>query len=426
VRRLVLAFGAARSGEDALVLDGAPVIVGRDPAATVALDDDQVSRQHARFSFEGASGEPVVTDLDSRNGTFVDGMRAQRATLRPGSIVRVGRTLFVYSEAELGDPAWLRPEEAPLFGPSLAMQRVRGEIERIAAEPVPVLVLGETGCGKELVASELHARSGRKGAFVPVNGSAIPESVAEAELFGHEPGAFTGASQRREGLLVAAHGGTLFLDEIGDMPVAVQPKLLRALALGEVRPVGASRARKVDVRVVAATNRDLEAAERDGSFRSDLLARLAGWTIRIPPLRERREDILPLAARFLDGRPGRPELSAGAAEALLVHAFPHNVRELEHELTAALTRWGGRGPITRDHLSERTAGTILDRESSSPAVETPPSSLAARPSAEELTAALQRCRGNLAKVAAMYGKDRHQVYRWIQRYKLDVESFRGR
>jgi transcriptional regulator with GAF, ATPase, and Fis domain len=425
VRRLVLAFGAVRGDLDAVVLDSQAVILGRDPSATFSLDDDQVSRQHARIAIDGGSGEAVLADLESRNGTFVDGVRTKSATLHPGAIVRVGRTIFVYSEADLGDPAWLRPEAAPLFGPSLAMQRVRGEIERIAAEPVPVLVLGQTGVGKELVASELHVRSGRKGAFVPVNCAAIPESVAEAEFFGHEPGAFTGAAQRREGLLVSAHGGTLFLDEVGDMPAAVQPKLLRALALGEVRPVGASRARKVDVRVVAATNRDLDAAERDGSFRSDLLSRLAGWTIRIPPLRERREDILPLASRYLDGRPGRPELSASAAEALLLHDFPHNVRELEHLLGAALTRWSKSGPITREHLGDHIAMPVRDRTSAVPLEATPPAH-AGRPSMEELCEALERCRGNLAKVAAMYGKDRHQVYRWIERYKLDVESFRDR
>jgi transcriptional regulator with GAF, ATPase, and Fis domain len=303
------------------------------------------------------------------------------------------------------------------------MGRVRGEIERAARTALPVLVLGETGVGKELVASAIHAQSGRKGAFVPVNCAAIAASVAEAELFGHEAGAFTGAAGKRDGLFVAAEGGTLFLDEIGELPLAVQPKLLRALALGETRPVGATRPRRVDVRIVAATHRDLDAAERDGTFRGDLLARLSGFPVRVPPLRARREDILALAARFLRDQPGAPQLSVEAAEALVLHAYPHNVRELEHALAAARTRWNGEGPMSAQHLPE----SIRNR-ASIPADRPPPERAAlpsgARPSREDLLATLERFRGNVAQAASHYGRDRHQIYRWIEHFELDVARFR--
>jgi transcriptional regulator with GAF, ATPase, and Fis domain len=443
VRRLVLVHGSTRSGQEVVVLDGAPLVLGRDGGdGAIALDDSKVSRRHAVIALDEQGGSFVITDQGSRNGTYVDGVRIDRAALRQGRVIRVGSTLFIYTWAELGDPASIRPEAGPLFGPSLAMARVRDEIYRVAPTGVPVLVLGETGVGKELAAGEIHARSGRKGAFLPVNCAAITESVAEGELFGHEAGAFTGAAQRREGLLAAADGGTLFLDEIGELPLAVQPKLLRALALGEVRPVGSTRPRRVDVRVVAATNRDLAAAERDGTFRGDLLARLSGWTLSIPPLRDRRDDILPLARRFLRGRPGMPGLSALAAEALLLHAFPHNVRELEHELGAALARWTGEGPIGVEHLSAALAVRAGDRADpgalrvtppdrpEAPAPETPPAPAQpvpprARPEAAELRAALERFHGNVAQVAAYYGRDRHQVYRWAERLGLDLDSFRG-
>jgi transcriptional regulator with GAF, ATPase, and Fis domain len=428
VRRLILVHGTALGGQDVVVLDsGSPVVLGRDPGeATLALDDHKVSRRHAVIEADPAKGGYVVSDGPSRNGTFVDGARRERAALRHGSVIRVGSSLLVYTEAELGDPAGLVPEAAPLFGPSMAMARVRGEIRRAAATLMPVLILGETGVGKELAASEVHARSGRRGPLVPVNCAAIPASVAEGELFGHEAGSFTGATQRREGLLAAADGGTLFLDEVGELPLVVQPMLLRALELGEVRPVGSTKPRRVDVRIVAATNRDLAAAERDGSFRGDLLARLAGFSLRIPPLRERREDILPLATRFLRGRPGEPQISSAAAEALLLHAYPHNVRELWHELGAAVARWDGREPLGLEHLSQAIAARapvdeLTPPPTTPPKAEVPPRS---RPTPEELRAALARFHGNMAQVAAYYGRDRRQVYRWATLLGIDVDSFR--
>ena len=233
----------------------------------------------------------VARDQGSRNGTWVNGLRADSAALTHGSLIRLGSTLLLFIECQMsaGEDAG----RSEVMGPSAAMRRVRHEARLAAGQPLPILLTGETGVGKERVAREIHRLSGRRGPFVALNCAAISAALAESELFGHAAGAFTGATARREGLFDAARGGTLLLDEIGEMPPDLQPKLLRALALGEVRPVGDTAAHAVDVRVVAATNRNLEAEVAAGRFRADLLARLDGLTLRLPALRKRREDSLP-------------------------------------------------------------------------------------------------------------------------------------
>jgi len=243
--------------------------------------------------------------------------------------------------ALLDDVARLRRALEPggggtaLLGTSPAIVRLREEIARVAVSDASVLVLGENGTGKELVAREVHTRSRRaQRPFVVVNCGAIPAGLVESELFGHEKGAFTGAERRRIGLFEAAHGGTLFLDEVGDLPKSIQPSLLRALQSGELRPVGSERARQVDVRVVAATNRDLRAMLKSGEFREDLYYRLATLVLEVPPLRARRQDVAVLA-RFFVGRSaahhGRElELDESALSRLADHEWPGNVRELEN------------------------------------------------------------------------------------------------
>jgi len=224
-----------------------------------------------------------------------------------------------------------------LIGPSEAMREVHKRIGLAAASTAPVLVLGETGTGKEMVARALHRHSPRASApFVAINCAAIPKELLESELFGHVRGAFTGATGDRPGCFRAADGGVLLLDEIGDMPLAVQAKILRTLQEGEVTPLGSHRTVKVDVRVVAATHRDLRAAVQDGSFREDLFYRLDVLSIRVPPLRDRLADILPLGEYFLrraaarDGNAPAKALSAEAAQRLLCHPWPGNVRELRN------------------------------------------------------------------------------------------------
>ncbi len=260
----------------------------------------------------------------------------------------------------------LRTELAQGYGPSnlvgasAAMQEVLRQLRKVAPQKTTVLVTGESGTGKELVARALHELSPRAALpFVAVNCGAIPAELIESELFGHVRGAFTDATRTRKGLAEEADGGTLFLDEIGELPVGLQVKLLRFLEDEEVRPLGDVRARRVDVRVVAATGRDLRRAVEAGQFREDLLYRLDVVGVRLPPLRERREDIPALAAHFLARHARlRPELtgvrlSDDAREALLAHRWPGNVRELEHALERAVVL--AEGPLIREEDLPDTA-----------------------------------------------------------------------
>ncbi len=430
-RLLVVRSPDAAAVGRAVLLEDTPITIGRagHAAGPLALEDSELSRAHALVEREAASDTFWLRDLGSRNGTFVNGEPQAKAGLLDQDVIRVGATLLVYERAELGPDAALSPaDEPPLHGRSLAMQRARGEVARVAGRELPVLVLGESGSGKELVARALHERSGRAGALVAVNCGALPPDLVESELFGHVAGAFTGAQKASEGLFVAAAGGTIFLDEIGEMPAAVQPKLLRALATGEIRPVGASSARRVDARVVAATNRDLAADVEAERFRGDLYARLAGWTIELPPLRRRKEDVLPLLARFLARHDAPLRIEPDAAEALLLWRWPFNVRELEQLAAAIAVRAADADEVLLTHLPPAMAAPVAARRPMAAAPSEPPLSLRVRPdgtpTAEELASALAHFGGNVAHVATFFGRDRKQIYRWIERYGLDVDARR--
>jgi DNA-binding NtrC family response regulator len=424
VRQVRVVFSPAPVTGGTVTLGEGAVVIGRDPDGerSLALDDAQVSRSHARLEPDGDGWR--IVDLRSRNGIYVDGERTAQAPLRHGTVVRIGRSLLVFVEVAVPAGARLEPETRSLWGQSAAMQIVRGEIAAVAPRDLPVLILGETGVGKERAAEELHRLSGRRGAFVPVNCAAIPENLAESELFGHAAGAFTGAVQRTDGLFVAAEGGTLFLDEVGELPPSVQPKLLRVLANREVRAVGRAEARTVDVRVVAATHRPLAEPE----FRADLFARLAAWTVAISPLRERRDDVLRLAHRLLEASGSTLTLSAGAAEALCLYDWPRNVRQLEQVVAAATVRAEGEGVIRAAHLPEDIGRPLTARAGETERAEPPLELVVPRdsvPGEKDLRLVIDRLGGNLARVAAYFRKDRRQVYRWVERLGIDVGAYRN-
>lgn len=311
----------------------APIHIGRDPDNDWVLSDSHASRRHV--SLRPLSDGVLIRDLGSRNGTFINGVRVVEGVLRPSGRLIVGQTEFrlALPSDDTG------PDE--LIGQSRAMQQVRAQVQRFAKSGMPVLILGESGTGKELVARALHRHSGRQGPLVVVNCGALPRELIESELFGHERGAFTGAQKRHIGCFGEAHGGTLFLDEIGELPLDLQPRLLRALENRKIRAVGATKEVDVDVRIVAATHRNLEQAVQDGRFRADLYYRLCGFEILIPALRERPEDIPLLLRHFLtqaesDGLPA-VEIPKDTDLALLARdPWPGNVRELRAAVLRAV------------------------------------------------------------------------------------------
>lgn len=320
-----------------------------------------------------------------------------------------------------------------LLGHSAAMQRVRQEIDTVAGSDLTVLILGETGVGKDLVAQRLHRHSRRHAQpLVQVNCAALPEALADSELFGHKRGAFTGAVQDRTGKFELADGGTLFLDEVGELPLSIQAKLLRVLQSGELQRPGSDRAMKVDVRVVAATNRDLPAAIAQGRFRADLYHRLSVYPVVVPPLRERGRDVLTLAGGFLEDNQLRLgarnlRLTPASKAALLAHAWPGNVRELEHVLSrAALRAVSEQRPQAR-WLAIEPRHLLLE-----PLPAQGPSGVAPEPlrpwapgqtlkAATEsfqrdwVQAAVARHGGNLTRAAAEAGMDRSNFHRLLRR-----------
>ena len=317
-----------------------------------------------------------------------------------------------------------------LVGDGPTMARLRGEIDRVAPSDLPVLITGENGTGKEVVARNLHLRGAtRGGPFVPVNCAAIPSELIESELFGHEKGSFTGAHERRIGHFQAAHGGTLFLDEIGDMPLAAQAKVLRALETREISRVGSSESVAVDIRVVAATNADLAAAVEDKSFRMDLFYRLNVLPLRVPALRERLEDVPQLARHFLgliaqrSGRRPR-DLDPGAVELLRSHSYPGNVRELRNILEAAQV-------FAEDTITAPDVQRILDN---GPAMSAPPRAAVVESEDPFAAASFEEFKnesealffrrklaendGNVKRTAERLNMQRSHLYKKLDRYGL--------
>lgn len=410
-------------------------VVGRDEGSHVRLNIRAVSRVHAELRQERAG--IVLRDLGSRNGTLLDGRLIGEAPLESASEVRVGDAIlkFVSRDAleyvpyridgTLVGGARRKSRSGSALVGGLHMDRIAAEIERIAPTELNVMLLGESGTGKEVVARELHRLSGRRGNFCAVNCAAIPGQLLESELFGFKRGAFSGADRDKPGLIRSAHGGTLLLDEIGDMPLEAQAKLLRVLQSREVLPLGSTTAEHVDVRFVCATHRDLRRLQSSGAFREDLFARLNEYQLRLPALRERKEDLFVLCRTFL-GRFGKPELelSFPFMTGLLHYDWPYNVRELEACIKRCVVLCDD-AVLGEQHLPDYVREAMLEYGTAAPRPQpTSGMSRGAVPSEQELRDLIAKHRGNLAAVGRELGKARMQIHRWLHRYQIDIEEYR--
>jgi two-component system response regulator HydG len=327
-----------------------------------------------------------------------------------------------------------------LVGTSPAMRKLRAALDRLASQDVSILIRGESGTGKELVARALHDRgTRRKRRFVALNCGSIPDSLIDSELFGHAKGAFTGATTDRPGVFVEADGGTLFLDEIGDMPTAVQARLLRVLQEGEVRPVGGSGVRNVDVRVIAATHVDLTSAVEHGRFRQDLFYRLNVVVLNVPPLRDRLEDLPILAAHFMRKHAGggiQLSLSPDALDALIAYPWPGNVRELENAIMHSIALHQGDVIVPESLPSAilarsngKITATIPVTSADGGDDQLPPLTEAKRRASavfekNYLTLAMERAKGSISEAARLAGLDRTNFRRLLQRHGIDATAFK--
>ncbi len=415
------------AGRGVAARDGT-LTVGTAEGVALRLSDPAVSRYH--LELEATAEGVVLRDLGSTNGTSLGGALVREARLVSSTDLGLGHThLRVVIDGSRGQvPISKQRSFGALLGASEPMRRVYATLERAAPTTVPVLVLGQSGTGKELAARALHSASTRASRPLEVvDCGGLPPTLVESELFGHERGAFTGATDARKGAFLHADGGTLFLDELGELPLEVQPKLLRALGEGEVRRVGGQRTRKVDVRVVAATNRDLRREVNAGRFRADLYYRLAVITVQMPPLRERLDDlplIVPaMVERIVRERRVRGPVVVDAAllARLQSHDWPGNVRELRNYLeqyvvleVAPPFEGTGEGAAGADGGEE--AGLIAGLDALP--LRAAKTELVERFERRYLTRLLAESGGNVAEAARRAGVDRATVFRTLRRTGL--------
>jgi DNA-binding NtrC family response regulator len=412
-------------------IDVDPLVVGRDPAAQIVVDDQEVSAFHCEL--RAVSEGILVKDLGSTNGTFLGAVRVREAIASAPIELLVGRTrVHLEPQAKRRVDVGFSDRFGPLVGSSPRMRRVFGVLEKVAGTPLSVLIVGETGTGKELVAKALHDASDRKGApFVVVDCGSIPPTLAESILFGHEKGAFTGASERRKGALAEADGGTLFLDELGELPTELQPKLLRALSEKQVKRVGGSAFDPIDVRVLAATRRDLGAEMNAGRFRSDLFFRIAQVRVELPPLRERLSDLQPLVEEVCK-RVGRPEhvqtVLTWIEQRMASHDWPGNVRELMNVASVAATLADEPGAIddvltlARDEAGVEQPRTGSSGGEPSGSFGDEKRSAIATFEKDYFTGLARRCKGNVSEMARQSGMERHHVRAYLRKYGIDKSA----
>lgn len=394
--------------------------IGRDEGCSVRVSGVDISRGHARLLRE--SGELFLKDLGSRNGTFVNGEKISSVRVTAGDVLRFGATvgLLTTTPGEFG-------EIAPGLWGGPVLKEALSEAITVAPSDLPVIVQGETGTGKEVVARALHAQSGRTGPFVAVNCAALPEALAEGELFGYRKGAFTGAERASLGVFRSAQGGTLLLDEVSDLPPVIQAKLLRVLEQREVQPLGEAQPVAIDVRVIVASQEPLAAAAKRGQFRPDLYARLNGITVELPPLRRRIADVPPLFSRLLAQYSAArvPALQGELVERLCLHDWPFNVRELVLLAKRILVLYQEEDTFSASHLpATMQKGTAAIDAAPEGPVEAGDNDGNAV-DLGTLMAALRVSQGNVAQAAATLGISRQRAYRLMRSESVDLAQVRA-
>jgi two-component system, NtrC family, response regulator AtoC len=392
------------------------VLIGRSTFSDVMIDHPSISRRHALLRIE--QKRATIEDLGSANGTRIGDTILTPGTaieVHPGDPIDLGSITVVLSIGD-GQPVANARIDRPISDVVMVdrrMKRICELVERIAPSNLSVLLLGETGVGKEVLAKHIHDLSGRSGPFLELNCAAISETLLESELFGHEEGAFTGASRSKEGLLESADGGTVLVDEVGELPASMQVKLLRVLETKHVMRIGALRSKNIDIRFVAATNRDLEAEVKAHRFRADLYFRLAGITIHVPPLRDRGAEIEPLARSFLhtfcrNGGRMQPEISREALDKLTSYRWPGNVRELRNAIERAALL--AHEEIRPEHLPLENMETTVPRQrAASGRTIAPLRSEVAALERDAILDALDRCGGNQSEAAKLLGISRRTL-----------------
>jgi DNA-binding NtrC family response regulator len=426
VRRYVLSVVAGPNAGLERKLESGTVMIGTHENNDVVLEDPTVSRYHLEIQVrtEGIR----ITDLDSTNGTYLGDTRLGSVMVRGRARLLVGgdtKVEIVPAEEQVKVVPFGTNFFGKAFGSSRPMADLFSLLNKVAPTDTTVMLQGETGTGKELLAEALHAASLRKeGRFVVVDCGAIPRDLMGSELFGHTRGAFTGASFAKRGLADEANGGTLFLDEIAELALDLQPQLLRVLEKREVRPIGETRPHKVNVRVVAATNKDLKAQVKAGAFREDLYFRLAVVNVTVPPLRKRRDDIPELARMFLEelGK-GDFHVPDAIMHQLMDHDWPGNVRELRNVVERGLSLATAEimpdtDPDTLEEL--RGDGGISPEMMEMPFKEAK-GQLVEAFEREYLTQLLDRHRGNISRAAQEAGIDRNYIHRLVKKYEIAVD-----
>jgi|GEM_PF-959047 len=403
--------------------------LGTKPDNDIVVDSPYASSFHCLIYKQGTQW--MIRDLNSKNGTWLQGVRVHESPLLPAVVIRLGDVEYVFeSQPKTQTKTSLLEEEALIIkGQSQVIKKLREQVHKFAETQLPVLILGESGTGKELVAQSLHDQSTRrKGPYVVLNCGALAENLIESELFGHQKGAFTGAYEKRAGAFVQADQGTLFLDEIGELPLDLQPKLLRVLENQEIKALGDDKTKKVDVRVICATHRDLKQRVKEGLFREDLYHRLSVLTLKVPPLREREEDVIYLAEYFLktslpEGR--HLQFSLASIAFLKQYPFTGNVRELKNAVLRGMILAEGAWieqqdlGLTLDHVNPIQAAVSTGMPVSLPVPAAPLAPVSLEQAEKEtIRQALKESAGSMSQAAKKLGIARSTLYRKVEQYQL--------